>query len=340
MTTATAPAETRIEDLDIDDIGPSPGQPREDFDQAKIIALAHSLRRGELLQPIGVRRSDNGSLGKPWELIWGERRLRAAKAAGWETIPAKICKVDWSEALLLMGDENLNRDDWNAIERARYIDRLGKPVSESGAEMTTAAIAKRFNRSTGWVRSMKQLLELPDEWQQRVIAGKLTVGKALALVSYADQPEILTAVAADMKENPWAWRSPEAVAHNARLIAEKQIVPAHPYKPRKLNAVMSEKATGNTNRSRGRPAVELDQTAADVAENSGARADAPADPPTPKLATVDGDVPVNVPPQAPASEFCDAAGDVDQSETIEYLRMLTPYRGDRQALEIIRNIAQ
>ena len=339
MTTTTAPSETRIENLDIADIAPSPGQPREDFDQAKIEALAQSLRSGELLQSIGVRRSDNGSQGKLWELIWGERRLRAAKLAGWETIPAKICTADRSHALLLMGDENLARDDWNPIEKARYIVRLGEPISEGGAEMTNAAIAKRFSRSTKWVHDTRLLLELPAKWQQRVIAGKLTISKAQTLVPYADQPEVLAAVDADMKEHPWAWKTPEQCEHNARLIAEKRIVPAHPYKPRKLHKVMSEKATGNTNRPRQRPAAAPDQAAGDAAENSDDRERAPADPPSLHLAAVDErDVSDSEPVEAPAAESGD--GDVDQSKTIAYLRLLAPYRGDREALEIIRDTAQ
>lgn len=336
-TTATAPTQTRIENLDINDIAPSSGQPREHFDQAKIRALAESLTSGELLQPIGVRRSDNVS-GPLWELIWGERRLRAAKLAGWQQIPAKICTVDRADALLLMGDENLARDDWNPIEKARYIVRLGQPTSEGGGGMSTNAIARRFHRSKAWVRDKKRLLELPPEWQQKVIAGELSVHKALALVPYADRPDVLAAVERDMKENPWAWRSVEAIEHNARLIAEKRIVPAHPYKPQKLNTLHSEKAKGNTNRTRQQPPPELDEAAGNAAEHRDDRKLAPADPPLHLAAVDEGDSSNSEPTEAPAAESGDADRDVDQAESIEYLRLLAPYRADRQALEILRTI--
>jgi len=205
--------------ISVDDIATDPRQPRTHFDETELQALADSLKAAKLLQPIGVRLVQGQDT--PYLLIWGERRLRAARLAGLRKIPARIRQVSDVEALLEMGDENLLRDDWNPIEMAKYIDCLTKPETEGGAGLTVTDVATRYGKTRPWAAHLRRLLKLPETWQQRVTTGELSERAARALVPFADKPRVLNAIAKDMKENPWAWRTGADVERNAPLIAEK-----------------------------------------------------------------------------------------------------------------------
>ena len=107
--------------LGVDDIDDNPFQPRRDFSESEIVSLAESLKEHDMLQPVLVRR-----VGPRWQLISGERRLRAAKRAGWKQVPARVRQADDRLVAELAIVENLQRKDLNPIEKAlsfrRYLD--------------------------------------------------------------------------------------------------------------------------------------------------------------------------------------------------------------------------
>ncbi|MCY2987077.1 MAG: ParB/RepB/Spo0J family partition protein [Planctomycetota bacterium] len=209
----------QLQTIDVNDICENPKQPRAVFNERELKRLAVSLMAGGLLQPIGVRPLPEIA-EKKWELIWGERRLRAAVLAGRRTILARVCIVSAPRALLMMGDENLNRADWNPIEKAKYFLSLTVPETEGGAGMTITDIAKHYRKSRPWVANLKRLLSLPESWQQRIINGEISQNKANRILPYVDQPAVLARIAAEMEANPRAWRTPEDFERNAKLLAE------------------------------------------------------------------------------------------------------------------------
>lgn len=163
-------------------VEPNPFQPRREFDPAEIDSLAASLRAHGLIQPIAVRRVGEGR----YQLIAGERRLRAAQQAGWTEVPAKVLEADDRLAAELAIVENLQRKDLNAVEKAisfrQYIERYGCTQEELAGRL-------QINRST--VANFIRLLELPEEIQRAVCEEKITYGHARALLPLGDEHEQL-----------------------------------------------------------------------------------------------------------------------------------------------------
>ena len=152
-------------------------QPRKDFDEAALAELAASIKEKGILQPIVVRRSGENK----YELIAGERRLRAAKKAGLALIPAVIKDVSDLESLELALIENIQRRDLNPIEEAQSYASL---VGEFG--LTQEDLARRVGRERSTVANMLRLLKLPGEIQRDLAEGKLAMGHARALLALAD----------------------------------------------------------------------------------------------------------------------------------------------------------
>ncbi len=160
------------QELPVDLIAPNPAQPRTIIDEEQIDALADSLRKVGVLQPIVVRPHAEG-----YQIIAGERRWRAAKAAGLQTVPVKIIACSETEALALALIENLQREDLNPIEEARGYRRL---LDEYG--MTQAELADKVSKSRSAITNTLRLLDLPDAVQQLMEDGKLTAGHARAVL--------------------------------------------------------------------------------------------------------------------------------------------------------------
>jgi len=148
-------------------------QPRREFDPEALKDLASSIRESGVLQPIVVRRSGTG-----FELIAGERRLRAAKEAGLETVPAIVREVSEDEMLGLALVENIQRDDLNPMELARSYAMMVKKFG-----LTQDQVASRLGLSRPAVANTLRLLELPASIQDMVAAGKLSAGHARAILS-------------------------------------------------------------------------------------------------------------------------------------------------------------
>ncbi|HUL02706.1 MAG TPA: ParB/RepB/Spo0J family partition protein [Gemmatimonadales bacterium] len=173
-------------ELAIGDIRPNPFQPRHDVDLAALDELKASIRQAGLLQPIVVRPM---SPGGGFELIAGERRLRACQALGWERIPAVKREVDDRTALTLALIENLQRDDLSPVDEARGYERL---IAEFRLAQQDVADAVGRDRST--VANALRLLKLPAGVLAMLHEGALSVGHARALLAL-DDPATVTALA-------------------------------------------------------------------------------------------------------------------------------------------------
>ncbi len=165
-------------ELPIDLVLPNSRQPRTVFDEDALAELVFSIREIGLLQPVVVRRSGDGT----YELIAGERRLRASREAGLTAIPAIIRDTDDDAMLRDALLENLHRADLNPLEEAAAYQQL---LSDFGC--TQDELARRIGRSRPQVSNTLRLLRLPPDVQRRVAAGVLSAGHARALLSLDDQ---------------------------------------------------------------------------------------------------------------------------------------------------------
>jgi ParB family chromosome partitioning protein len=163
-------------ELGINEITPNPGQPRTDIKEEQIAELADSIKKVGVLQPILVRAHGAG-----YQIIAGERRWRASRAAGLDRVPVRVMAISDTEALALALIENVQRSDRNPIEEARGYRRL---IAEYG--MTQAELAERVSKSRSAVTNTLRLLDLPDDIQEMLYEGRLSAGHARAILSVAD----------------------------------------------------------------------------------------------------------------------------------------------------------
>ena len=162
-----------ISSLDISLIKNNPLQPRQNYDKEKLEELKASIKEKGVLQPILVRGA-----GQSYEVIAGERRLRAARALGLKQVPVVIKNVTDREALVLALVENIQREELNAIEEAEGFKRL---IEEF--KFTQEAVAEAVGKERSTITNLLRLLKLPKEIQEAVIQGKISSGHARALLS-------------------------------------------------------------------------------------------------------------------------------------------------------------
>jgi ParB family transcriptional regulator, chromosome partitioning protein len=163
-------------EIPVEAVAPNPRQPRTTFEDDALEALAMSIREVGVLQPIVVRKAGNG-----FELIAGERRLRAAKLAGLATVPAVIRESDDAESLREALIENIHREDLNPIELAEAFREL---LEELGLKQET--LAERLGMSRSHIANTIRLLQLPAEVQQLLGEGRIQAGHGRALLSLGD----------------------------------------------------------------------------------------------------------------------------------------------------------
>jgi len=165
-------------------IQPNPRQPRVDFPEESLAALARSIREVGVLQPVVVRRRDGG-----YELVAGERRVRAARLAGLATIPAIVREGDDTESLREAVIENIHREDLAPLELASAFQEL---LEELG--VTQETVAERLGYSRAHIANTIRLLSLPAEVQRLLAEGRIQAGHARALLGLPDD-EAKSAVA-------------------------------------------------------------------------------------------------------------------------------------------------
>ena len=167
---------TGLLEIPVEAVAPNPRQPRTTFEDEALDALALSIREVGVLQPIVVRKSASG-----FELIAGERRLRAAKLAGLATVPAVVRESDDAESLREALIENIHREDLNPIELAEAFREL---LEELGLKQET--LAERLGMSRSHIANTIRLLQLPPEVQALLAEGRIQAGHGRALLTLGD----------------------------------------------------------------------------------------------------------------------------------------------------------
>jgi len=176
--------------IEIEKVNPNPYQPRREFDEFKLKDLAESIRMYGVLQPLVVTRKEvyheTGGMTVEYELISGERRLRASKLAGLSQVPVLIRNGEEDPQLKLEMAiiENLQREDLNAVDRARSFDRLAREF-----KLKQSQIAEKVGKSREYVSNSMRILLLPEEMVMALEHGKISEGHTRPLLMLMDRPD-------------------------------------------------------------------------------------------------------------------------------------------------------
>lgn len=201
----------QLTELAVSSIRPNPAQPRTEFDEDALEELTHSIREFGVFQPIVVRRIEpKPTTGPVYELIMGERRLRASQRAGLETIPAIIRDTEDEHMLRDALLENLHRAQLNPLEEASAYQQL---LQDFGT--TQDELAKRIGRSRPQISNTIRLLKLPERVQAKVAAGVLSAGHARAILALDGNPDAMEALADKIINEGLSVRAAEAAASQA-----------------------------------------------------------------------------------------------------------------------------
>lgn len=165
-------ASDQILQINISDIKPNPYQPRKTFTEERILELCDSIKEVGIIQPLVVRK-----IGSAYELVAGERRLRAAKAAGLAAVPVVVKQYTDQEVAQATLIENIQREDLNVLEEARAYDQL-----LTDFRLTQEELAKRMGFSQSTIANKRRLLKLADEVKEMLLAGSLNERQARALL--------------------------------------------------------------------------------------------------------------------------------------------------------------
>ncbi len=206
--------------VEVDRIKPNPFQPRKVFDEAALLSLAESIRSYGVLQPLTVTRKEIERPGEgiyvEYELIAGERRLRAAKIAGIAQVPVVIRSGEDDDRmkLELAIIENLQREDLNVVDRAKAFQRLVAEFNLKHIE-----IAKRVGKSREYVSNTLRILSLPQDMQDALVSGQISEGHTRPLLMLADRPQEQKTLFTEITTRNMTVRDSEQVAR--RIASEK-----------------------------------------------------------------------------------------------------------------------
>ncbi|WP_303706448.1 ParB/RepB/Spo0J family partition protein [Phascolarctobacterium succinatutens] len=201
------------QELLIKNIAANPYQPRCNFDEEKLQELAASIKEFGVVQPVVVRKK-----GRSYELVAGERRLRAAGLAGLTKVPAIVKDYDDAKMMEIALIENIQRHDLNPIEEAQGLRRLMQEF-----KLTQEQTAEKVGRSRSAVTNILRLLNLPEQVQKQIINGVLTMGQAKQLLGLP-KPEQMCEVAEAIIANGWSSRMTEEVVRKLKEGKKLKIV--------------------------------------------------------------------------------------------------------------------
>lgn len=201
------------QELLIKNIAANPYQPRCNFDEEKLQELAASIKEFGVVQPVVVRKK-----GRSYELVAGERRLRAAGLAGLTKVPAIVKDYDDAKMMEIALIENIQRHDLNPIEEAQGLRRLMQEF-----KLTQEQTAEKVGRSRSAVTNILRLLNLPEQVQKQIINGVLTMGQAKQLLGLP-KPEQMCEVADAIIANGWSSRMTEEVVRKLKEGKKLKIV--------------------------------------------------------------------------------------------------------------------
>lgn len=201
------------QELLIKNIAANPYQPRCNFDEEKLQELAASIKEFGVVQPVVVRKK-----GRSYELVAGERRLRAAGLAGLTKVPAIVKDYDDAKMMEIALIENIQRHDLNPIEEAQGLRCLMQEF-----KLTQEQTAEKVGRSRSAVTNILRLLNLPEQVQKQIINGVLTMGQAKQLLGLP-KPEQMCEVAEAIIANGWSSRMTEEVVRKLKEGKKLKIV--------------------------------------------------------------------------------------------------------------------
>lgn len=207
---AEAPGRREVE-LPIEEIRPNPYQPRKEFDKKALEELSESIKTHGIFTPLLVRKSVSG-----YDLITGERRLRAAKMAGLKTVPAIQVEFTEEQMMEIAILENVQREDLNPIEEAAAYESL---IQKLG--YTQEKLAERVGKSREYCANIMRLLKLPEDVQSMVVNKQLTMSHVRPLLSLNDEEEIYEA-AEKIKKNKMSVREVEAYVRDVNGGGQKK----------------------------------------------------------------------------------------------------------------------
>jgi len=249
---ARVDAAEEVRSLPLSEVRPGPHQPRQDFDEDKLRELANSIRETGVLQPVIVRPGGAG-----YEIVAGERRVRAARIAGLSDVPAVVRPYSDEQVLVLSLVENVQRADLNPIDKARAYRRLTGHLG-----VTQEEVARRIGLDRSSVANLIRLLELPDEVQELVKGGSISMGHARALVPLGDESAQL-ALAEKVVREDLSVRAVEELVRRGRDPAK---APKRRTQPRKtpqvraledeLRTLLGTKVSIRDRRGRGKIVIE------------------------------------------------------------------------------------
>lgn len=185
-------ADEKVEELQLDEIRPNPYQPRKNFDEENLKDLSDSIRKNGVFQPIIVRKSS--VMG--YEIIAGERRFRASKLAGKDSIPAIVRAIDDEQMMEVAVLENLQREDLSPLEEAEAYSTLMKNL-----KITQSELSERLGKSRPYIANYLRLLDLSREVKAFVQDGKLSMGQARTLLALKDKDKLVELAKKTVKEN-------------------------------------------------------------------------------------------------------------------------------------------
>ncbi len=210
--------EGRIWNVSITEIAPNSEQPRKEFSHQELEDLVSSIKKHGILQPLVITEKADGG----YELIAGERRLRASQIAGLATVPAIIRSVSQQEKLELALIENIQRQDLNAIEEAFAYRRL---IDEFN--LTQEKVAEQVGKARSTIANLVRLLDLPEIVQKALVDKKISVGQAKALLSLNSEKEQIS-VFKSMLGEKMTVREVENVIQNRPVVSRKGSVRRDP----------------------------------------------------------------------------------------------------------------
>jgi ParB family chromosome partitioning protein len=213
----TGVGEPGYRELPVAMVRPNPDQPRRRIDPETISTLAESIAEAGVIQPIVVRPLADGR----FELIAGERRWRAAREAGLETVPALIRDEDAASRMQTALIENVAREDLNPVDEARACAAL---VEDLG--LTKEELARRLGRTRPAISNLIRLLDLPDDVLELLSGGELTEGHGRAIL-IAKGNDVRRRLARDAVAAGWSVRETERRAHHSGVTRSPKVVP-HP----------------------------------------------------------------------------------------------------------------
>lgn len=251
-----------VVDLKVSTIKPNPYQPRHRFDQKALEDLALSIKNSGVFQPIIVRQPDPEV--DSFELLTGERRLRASKIAKQETIPAIIRSVNEEQMMEIAVMENLQREDLTTLEEAEAYNML-----MSRLDLTQAQVAARLGKSRPYIANYLRILGLPTEVKKMLEDKKLSMGQARTLLSVNNKQELIKLARKSVNESLTVRQLEQAAAKiNGNKPAKKKKAPKKSPFVRASEGQLQEKfgtsvSIVNSSRKKGKGKIEIEYTSTD-----------------------------------------------------------------------------